>query len=302
MPDLKKIVIIGLVSLNTLSADVVSLVPYLGAIKYDNSLTKSLKDSGSFIGVQASVNDNEYLLETAYSYKNISYKDSLNIQNLKQHDLSLMITSKCSAYSLKIGAHYINSNEVNSFKDLGTGYIGIAGLEGSNLFDKDKLTYGVEAYYSVYPDAHNETTTAATQFIDIVQFSPYLGYSMVLSSRLRNDAVFKVNAIASTQYKDPGYLSYDFKDTVVYGNLYAILKVFGGEMKSGVKEGGFDVYNTKDLYTGSYEIKAGYYLAPTLAVDFSYAVNYYQEYNAATLKLSPEGYNSVGVVMLSYGY
>jgi hypothetical protein len=136
----------------------------------------------------------------------------------------------------------------------------------------------------------------------MMQFTPYIQYSLTLNPSLRNDMSFKVNAIASTQYKDPGYLSYEFSDTLVYEDYYAILKVCGGEMKSGVTEGGNKVINTKDLYKSSYNLRAGYYFMQDLAVDISYGINYYQEYNAATLTLSPEGQNSVGMVSLSYDY
>jgi len=302
MSSLKKIVIASLVSLTYLSADVLTLIPYIGAIKYDNSLTKSFKDNASFLGLETSIGDNGYLLEVAYRYTTINYKESLNLQNLKQHDLSMVYNAKYSSYALKLGAHYINNNEATSFKDLGSGYIGIAGLKGYDYFDEDKFTYGVDAYYSVYPDAHDDTTSSYTQLIDIVQFTPYIEYSMVFNPSTRNDVTLKVNAIASTQYKDPGYLSFELQDTFVYENFFAIAKVFGGEMKSGVIDGGVQVINTKDLHTSSFSGKVGYYIAPTLALDVSYAMNYYQEYNAATLTLSPEGQNSVGIVSLSYSY
>jgi hypothetical protein len=301
MTNLKKLLLLTLVTSNCLLADV-SVMPFIGAIKYDNSLIKSLKDNSVFLGLEADISKHNYLLEANYKYSNIKYKDTLNLQSLIQHDLSMIYTSIHPSYALKIGGHYINNNESTNFRDLGTGYIGIAGLEGYNSFNQMKLSYGLEAFYSVYPTAHSDTSTAYTLLIDVVQFTPYLKYSLVLNQSLRNDISFKVNAIASTQYKDPGYLSYEFTDTVVYDKFYAILKVFTGEMKSGVKDGGVTVMNTKDLYTSAYDFKAGYYLSPTLALDFSYGVNYYQEYNAATLTLSPEGQNSVGMISLSYDY
>lgn len=302
MSSFKKIVIISLVSFNCLSADVLGLMPYIGTIKYDNSSSKSLKNDASFLGLEASVGDKEYLLEAAYRYTNISYKDSLNIQDLKQHDLTMIYHAKYSSYALKVGAHYINNNEATSFKDLGSGYIGIAGLEGYNFFDEDKFTYGVDAYYSVYPYAHDDTTSSYTQLIDIVQFTPYVEYSMVVNPSVRNDLSLKLNAIASTQYKDPGYLSFELSNTFVYENFFAVVKIFAGEMKSGVVDGGLQVINTKDLYTSSYSAKVGLYLAPTLALDASYTMNDYQEYNANTLTLAPEGHNSVAIVSLSYSY
>ena len=302
MSNIKKMIIASLVSFSCLSADVFSLTTHIGTIKYDDSLTKSLKDDGSFLGLHTSIGDKEYLLEAAYSYTNISYKNSSDIQNLRQHDLSMIYTAKYSSYTLRVGAHYINNNEATSFKDLGSGYIGIASLEGYNFFDEDKFTYGVQAYYSIYPNAHDDTTKAYTQLIDIVQFTPYLEYSMVFNPSIRNDIALKLNAIAVTQYKNRGYLSFELSDTFVYENFYIVLKAFGGEMKSGVVDGGLEVINTKDLHTSSYSAKMGYYLTPTLALDASYAINYYQEYNAYTLTLAPEGHNRVAMVSLNYSY
>jgi len=302
MHNLKKIILIGLLSHSCLLADEVSVTPYMGKIKYDNALSKSLKDDASFLGLDTSISDNNYVLDIAYHYININYKKSLSLGDIRQHNLSMIYTSKYSDYALKVGVHYLNSNEPESFRDLGTGYVGIAGIEGYSFFDEDRFTYGTDAYYSVYPSAHSDLTTAATLLIDVVQFTPYLEYSAVLSQSLRNDLSVKLNAVLSTQYKDPAYLSFEVSDTFVYRNFYTIVKVFGGEIKSGVLKGGLEVMNTKDLYTSSYEGQMGYYLSPTLALDISYTMNNYQEYNAGTLTLSPKGYNSIGRVSLSYSY
>ena len=283
-------------------ADVVSVTPMIGKIQYDDSLSKSLKNDASLLGLRTKITNKSYIFDIAYSYSDIKYKESQNIDDLNQHDLSLIYISKNSKYALKIGGHYINNNESDTYKDLGTGYIGIAGLEAYQSFNQVKFTYGVEAYYSVYPTAHSDKSTAYTLLIDVVQFTPYLKYSLVLNQSLRNDLSFNINAIASTQYTDPGYLSYEVKDTLVYRNFYAVLRAFVGEMKSGVKEGGLEVMNTKDLYTSAYSLKVGYYLSPTLALDFSYGINFYQEYNAKKLLLSPEGHNSKEIVSLTYSY
>jgi hypothetical protein len=302
MINFKKIVILSLVSYTCLASDVVTVMPSLSLIKYDSSSSKSLKDSAFILGVETTIKKQNYLLDLTYNYTNIEYKAPVDLQNLGVHDLAMIGNLNYLNYLLKVGVHYIRSGENVGFRDLGTGYVGIAGLQGSNYFSENKLTYGLDTYYSVYPTAHNEETTASTLLIDIMQVTPYVKYSMILNPSLRNDVSFKVNAIASTQYKDPGYLSYKFKDTLVYKNYYAILNIRRGEMKSGVTEGGSKVINTKDLYKDAYELRAGYYVMEDLAVDLSYGINYYQEYNAATLALLPEGKSSVGMISLSYNY
>ena len=76
----------------------------------------------------------------------------------------------------------------------------------------------------------------------------------------------------------------------------------GGDMKSGVRDNGFSVYNTKDLYHRSYQAKLGYYFTPKLNISINYTANDYEEYNAATLQLLPEGRNSIVYAAVSYTF
>ena len=299
---MKKIVLASLVSTMALMADVTTVTPYVGTTTYDKAATKSLKDSAQFGGIYTSVGNLDYLLELSYNYMNIKYKDAIGIDNLVQNDVTLKYGAYYKNHMLKIGLHYINNNEKETFRDLGSGAVGIIGIAGYNWFGSDKLTYGIDAYYSAYLHAHDDKSLTSTQFIDVVQFTPYLAFSKVISPTTRNDLSLKVNGIAASQYTKKTYLSYELSDTFVYKSFYTTLRYFGGEMKSGVIDGGMTVFNTKDLLTNSYSAKVGYYLTPSWAIDASYQMNNYKEYNAGTLQLLPEGSNSVALVSMSYSF
>jgi len=296
---MKKIVISSILLITSLLADTVMVSPYIGGIKYDNALSKSLKNKATVGGLDITTGSEDYLLQASYRYSNTSYKDSLKLTDLVQNDFSLIYNTYNKSYMLKVGAHYISNNESVAYKDLGSGIVGIVGISGFNWFKKDKLTYGIDAYYSIYLSGHDDTTNITTQVVDIMQFTPHISYSNVMSNTTRNDIELRINLIAATLYKDKGYISYEFSDTFVYKSFFTTLKYIGGEMKSGVVDGGLRVFNTKDLYTNTLSAKVGYYILPTLAVDASYGFFNYQEYDAKNLLLLPSGLNTVGYISIS---
>lgn len=196
----------------------------------------------------------------------------------------------------------MNNNEKGAIKDLGDGYIAIAGVEGYKWFGYNKLTYGVDAYYSYYTDAFTETSLVATTNVGVLQISPKITYSKAININTRNTISLIANFINANDYKDSSYSSFEISDTLGYKKFYATLKYNGGEMRSGVKDGGFTVYNTKDLLKSAYTAKLGYYFTPKLEADVSYTRNNYQEYDAANLVLLPEGTSSIAVISMSYSY
>ena len=296
---MKKIVISSLLLINSLLAEIVMVSPYMGAVQYDNALSKSLKNKATIGGFDVTVGSEDYLLQSSYRYSSTSYKDSLKLADLVQNDFSFIYNTYNKAYMLKVGAHYLSNNESAAYKDLGSGIVGIVGIARYNWLEKDKLTYGIDAYYSIYLSGHDDTTNITTQVVDIMQFTPYISYSNVISNTTRNDIELKINLIAATLYKDKGYISYELSDTYVYKSFFTTLKYIGGEMKSGVVDGGLRVLNTKDLYCNSYNIKVGYYILKNLAVDASFGLNDYKEYDAKNLVLLPSGLNTVGYISLS---
>lgn len=299
---MKKIILCSLITSSVLLAEVSTVLPYAGNISYDKSGEKSLKDSAKFAGIYASTGTLDYLMEFSYNYLDISYKDALNIENLKQHDFTLMYNKYFTNYMFKAGLHYINNNEDETFRDLGSGFVAIAGIEGYNWFNKNKLEYGVDAYYSSYGDAHDDITIDHTTTVSILQFTPFVSYTMVSSEKMSNKLTAKANIISASDYQDSNYLSFEISDTFSYDKFYASLSYLFGDMKSGVRNGGFTVFNTKDLYSSSLDMKIGYNFTPTLSLSASYAINRYEEYNAATLQLLPEGENTIAFLTLRYSF
>ena len=298
---MKKLILAGLLTTTAMMADVKTVTPYVGAINYDSSSAKSLKDSAKFAGLYTSVGDLNYLFEFAYGYTNINYKSGA-IENLKQHDLTLKYSKFYKSFAWHAGLHYVNNNEKGAIKDLGDGYVAIAGVEGYKWFGYNKLTYGVDTYYSYYTDAFTDTSLAATTSVGVLQISPKISHSKAININTRNTIAVTANFIKAGDYQDSSYTSYEISDTLGYKKFYATLKYNGGKMRSGVKDAGFTVYNTKDLLRSAYTAKLGYYFTPKLEADISYTKNNYEEYDAANLALLPEGSNSIAVISMSYSY
>ena len=299
---MKKIMISSILASSILLAEVTTVLPYAGNISYDKSNTKSLKDSAKFAGMYMSTGTLDYLIEFSYNYLDISYKDTLNIDNLKQHDFTLIYNKYFTNYMFKGGLHYINNNEDETFRDLGSGFIVIAGVGGYNWFNKNKLDYGIDAYYSSYGDAHNDISIARMTTVNVLQFTPYASYTIVSSDKMSNKLCAKANIISAGDYKESNYVSFEIEDTFTYDKFYASLSYLFGDMKSGVRNGGFTVFNTKDLYSSSLDMKVGYHFTPKLSLSANYAINNYEEYNAATLQLLPEGENTIAFLSLSYSF
>ena len=298
---MKKLILATVVMASAVIADVTTITPYTGVIGYDSSASSSLKDDAKFAGLYTSVGDLNYLFELAYSYTNINYKSATQ-ENLKQHDITMKYGKYYEKYMFNIGVHYINNNEKDTFKDLSDGYIAIVGLDGYTWFGYNKLTYGVDVYYSRYASAHNDTSLAATTTVDVLQFSPKLIHSKVINTNTKNTIVLQANFIKANDYQDSTYTSYEISDTFGYKSFFTTLKYNGGKMRSGVKDGGFTVYNTKDVLRSAYSAKLGYYFTSKIEADVSYTHNNYEEYNAVTLGLLPEGSSAITVVSMSYSF
>ena len=298
---MNKLILASLSIASIAMADVSTITPYAGAIEYDSSTSSSLKDNAKFGGIYTSVGNLNYLFELAYSYTDIKYKNA-TLENLQQHDITMKYGKYYKNFTWNAGLHYINNNEKETYRDLGDGYVAIIGLDGYRWFGYDKLTYGVDVYYSRYADAHNDTSLTNTTAIDLWQFTPQIIYSKAININTKNTIALKANFIQANDYKDSSYTSYEIADTLGYKSFFTTLKFNGGEMKSGVKDGGLTVYNTKDLLKNAYSAKLGYYFTQKIEADISYTSNHYEEYDAAYLRLLPEGSSSIAVISMSYSY
>ena len=299
---MKYLLLLSLLLQIYLQAEVVNITPYTGMMQYDTDNNKSLKESSHFGGLYISVGTLDYLLEAAYNYTTIKYKDSNTIANLKQHDIYLKYGAYYKNFSWKLGLHAIQNSEQEIYRDLGSGYVGIVNVDGYNYFSQSKITYGFDAYYSLYTKAHNDVDRNSTQAIAIVQVTPHLIYGQTLNSEMSNTTLLQANLQLAKEYQKSTYFSYEIEDTLYYNSLYAMFKYMGGEMKSGVLNGGMVVYNTKDLLQDSYSLKLGYYFTPNFTMDVMFGLQSYQEYDAVNLKLLDKGSSMSSIVSMSYSF
>lgn len=287
---MKKIILSSLViASGLLASDVSTILPYVATINYDNT-DKSTKDRGILGGIYISNGNLDYLTEFNYSHTDISYKDS-NLTNLKQDDFTLTFAKYYKAFIVKGGIHYVSTTDT----DLGDGTVIIGEFGGYSWRGYDKYSYGLEGYYSYYKDGFDENDIAKK--IGIIQFTPYYRFSKYLDSNTRNTFVVKVNHIIANDYISKSYTSYEVENTLSYRKLSTTLKAYGGKMKTGVKDSGHTVYNTKDLLKDGYSIKFGYSINKDLRFSASYAVNNFEEFGQ-----TGETSNSVALAALSYSF
>jgi len=292
---MKKIILGTALAVSSMFAEVVTVLPYGGIIDYDSDSSKSIKDKATLLGFHASVGTLKYLLEADYSHIATEYKDS-TIDDLSQDDITLAYGKYYDNFMFRIGDHYINTND----KELGDGNIIITAIGGYNYDGYDKYSYGVEGYYSTYSDGHDEKYNKHS--INILQFTPYLSFYKYFNKDMTNTVGLKVNYQIASDYVDDSYTSYEISDTFGYKSFFTTLKYYNGEMRTGVKDGGFTVFNTLDLYNDGYDLKLGYYLTPNATISISYGENNYEEFDELSKTMLNEGTNSVTIATFSYTY
>jgi len=279
---------------SSLMAEVTTITPYAGTIDYS---AKSSKDKASLMGVHYTVGTLDYLIEADYSHFNASYNDSTS-DDLKQDDFTLVYGKYYTDYMFRLGAHYINTND----DQLNNGIIFISTLGGYKYLSYDKLSYGVEGYYSYYKKGHDENYGEEKK-IHILQISPYFSYYKSINSNMGNTFAVKTNYQIAYDYDDDKYFSYEVSDTLFYKDFFATLKAYGGEMRTGVKDSGMTIYNTLDLMKKGFDIKLGYTLNKNTTLSISYGENTYSEFNTDLFQMSSTDITSkVTTFSLNYSF
>lgn len=266
-----KIFLGSLLLANTLYAQNTTVImPYFATINYDSS-EATTKDSGASGGIYFSTGNLSHLFELDYSGTNIKYKD-ITLLDLVQNDMTIAYSKYYETYMTKIGVHHLSTTDT----DLGDGYTAIGKIGTYSWDNYDKYSYGLEGYYSYYKDGNDDNDLSKE--ISVVQFSPYYEFSKAINLNTRNTLGLKANYILSSDYDKKDYISYELENTLYYKKLFTTVKAYGGEMKSGVKDGGFTVYNTKDIIKDGYSIKVGYNAIENFSFSMSYAVNNFIEH------------------------
>jgi len=288
---MKKIILGTALVASALMAEVVTLTPYGGTIDYGNDATKSFKDKATLLGAHMSIGTLGYLVEADYSHIKTKYIDP-TIPNLQQDDITLAYSKYYTNAMFKVGAHYINTND----KQLDDGIIGIIALGGYKYFGYDKLSYGLEGYYSYYKNGHDENYLRVKK-INIFQETPYISYYKSINTNWGNTISFKANFQQANDYVKKSYTSYELSDTLFYKSLFATLTYYNGEMKTGIKDGGMTVFNTLDLMKNGYSAKLGYYFKKNIVANISYTQNTYTEYTFLR-----DNTNDVAIASVSYSF
>jgi hypothetical protein len=276
-------------------AKVTTILPYSGVFNYGSDEKASIKSSARLYGVHASSGTLSYLLEADYSHIQTRYKDS-TLDNLSQDDISLAYASYSKYIMFKYGAHYINTND----EQLGNAIVGFISLEAYHYFAYDKLKYGINTYQSFYRNGHDELYKPTS--ISITQYSPYLSYYKAIDLNWGNTILLQANLESASNYIQKEYKSYEISDTIFYKSIFVTLTYYNGEMRTGIKDNGFTVFNSLDLMKDGFNAKMNYYFTKNAIVSISYGKNRYEEYDVTSETITHENTNSVLVASLSYSY
>ena len=300
---MKKIILGLALASSYLLAEVVTIVPYGGMIDYGAKSSKTAKDTATLYGVHGSVGTLNYLVEADYSHIQTKYISSLNLEDLKQDDISLVYGQYFSNFMYKVGVHYISTTD----EQLKDGIVAIASLGGYNYFSYDKLSYGLEGYYSSYDKAHDEHYTAKS--VAITQLTPYISYYKAINLNWANTIVLKANYQIASDYVDDSYSSFEISDTIAYNSFFTTFRAYTGEARTIVKDSGMTVYNTLDLMKNGYAIKLGYYLNKNTVISASYASNTYREFDqvaqangSSYAVIKEDNTNNLAIASLSYSF
>jgi hypothetical protein len=288
---MKKLLVTTTLIASALMAEVTTITPYGGTIDYGNDATKSFKDKATLLGAHMSIGTLDYLLEADYSHIATKYIDT-TIPDLKQDDITLAYSKYNAKTMFKVGVHYINTND----KQLDNGVTGIVALGAYKYFGYDKLSYGVEGYYSYYKNGHDENYLESKK-INIFQETPYISYYKSININWGNTFTLKGYFQQAQNYVKKNYSSFEVSDTLFYKSFFATLIYYNGEMRTGVKDGGMTVFNTLDLMKNGYSTKLGYYITKNAVASISYTQNTYTEYG-----LVVDNTNSVAIASLNYSF
>jgi hypothetical protein len=303
----KKVIIGSAIIASCLFGEVISILPYVGSVTYDENKTKSGKDTGTLKGVHASIGSLSYLIEIDYAefagkFKDITYIDlagesqKITIEDLDQKDFAFAYSKYFRNSMFKIGKHTIDTTDP-LLKD---GDIIFVEIGGYNFIGYDKYSYGVEGYYSKYSDGQDELNVRKS--IAVTQITPYINIYDNITYNLKNFISLKYNYQKADDYVEDSYSSYEISDSIYYKSFFTTLKYYNGKMKTGVKDGGFTVMNTLDLMKDGYDVKIGYYISAGAIMTISYGENNYQEFDTTTASLLDDGTNSVAVATFNYSF
>lgn len=279
---MKKIILLSLITFGALQADVINLSTFGGTINYSSN---SLKDKGYSTGIYFSKGNLSYLFETQYERTNIKYKNNA-FKHLIQNEITMRYSSYYKNAFWRIGLHANSTNDIT----LNNGNTAILGA-GYYIYNKNnKLELSSNVYYSLYANGTDLNLTKKN--IDITQISPELKYTYG-SGNFKSILSLKYNYEISNYSKDKTLNSVEGSLYLGYSNFFLSGSVYSGKMRTGVKNGGFSVINSKDLYKNGYNINTGFYIR-NFNVKVSYGENTFNEFLVAKNVKNNLMYVSIG--------
>lgn len=250
-------------------AEVSTFIPYYGNLDYGD---EGHRKDGKVYGFYASTGDLSSLLEFNYLHSTINEKINTS-DSLKQDDFTVIYGRYFKSFALKGGLHFISTTDA----DLENGYTLILGASKWHWFGYDKLTYGLDYYYSRYESGTDLARQANP--IAIYQYTPYISYSKSINANASNTLSIKANFESVPAFKsEDSYTSYEIENTFYYKKASLGAGVFNGEMRVGIQDGGMSIFNLKDKQTEGYHVKLGYEINDEFTTDLSYASKSYEEY------------------------
>lgn len=243
-------------------AEVNTILPYSGLLDYGD---ESEKKNGQINGLYFSGGNLSYLFEADYSQTEIAYKKNSNIEDLMQSNLVIAYSFYFEKYTAKGGIHNIDTSD----KDLGDGIMIMGGVGRYSYSLSVQKSFGVDGYYTFY---EGESSKRSNDNTHVFQITPYFTYSKAFDLYKKNIFSIKANYQFIPKYDEKEHISFELSDTLYYNKSYCSAGFFEGSLNSGVRDGGFTVYNSKDKINSIYSIKAGYYFTPAVDASLKYAV------------------------------
>lgn len=282
-----KMLSVGFLIGSSLQAEVVTVAPYSGVLSYDNN---SSKNSGTINGFYASSGTLNYLMEFSYAATDIKYKYATT--NLTQDEFTFVYNRYWKSHALKVGIHTNSTTD----KSLQNGITLILGGSKWKWYGYSKLTYGLDYYTTEY--ANGQDLEDNNVSVRVNQLSPYISYYKPFSLNTKTFTSLKINLENINAYtSDKSYRSYELKNTIYYKKAYLELGVFGGKFRTGIKDNGMTVYNSKDIIKKSLSAKIGYYINTKLNTSLAYSSSTYDEYEH-----NSENTNTAVVISASYRF
>ena len=269
---IKRYSVILMLLVSVLNAEVYTVSPFSVVVKND---TKSIKDSGTINGIYFSSGTLSYLTEFTYSHTDIKYKYSTN--NLVQDEFTFLYSKYFIDKFYKLGIHTNTTTDTT----LQNGTTLILGVGGWKYIGYNKVSYGVDLYHSYYTNSIESPDKK--DYVHISEISANASYYKAFKT-FANYISLNINYEMAHSY-DKVYTFFKVQDIVYYKGFSFDVSYLSGYFKTGILDGGSNVYNSQDILKEKIGISFGYNVTPVIKLKASYGRTNYDE-NGGSLDLN----------------